>query len=75
MKKRQDTDKTQQATTAPSGLHPEDTKHFISRKMEWLPDWRKPDGYPGQEATSEQWAWELLRRNRYFQAHCSDVAS
>jgi len=70
MKKSQDADRTQQTTTAPSGLHPEDTKHFISRKMEWLPDWRKSDGYPAHDATSEQWAWELLRRNRYFQRDC-----
>jgi hypothetical protein len=36
---------------------------------EWLPNWRDPSSYPDPKNTSRtQWAWELLRRNKDYQA-------
>lgn len=34
----------------------------------YLPDWRQPQNYSYIESLSvEQWAWEVLRRNRGYQ--------
>lgn len=62
--------KSQTAMKAPHGLHPEDTAKFPRKRMEWLPDWRDPAAYPASGTSNAEWAWELLRRNRYFQRDC-----
>lgn len=35
----------------------------------WLPDWKEPESYPdpNDKVSSEQWAWEFLRRNPRYQ--------
>jgi hypothetical protein len=65
----------EQAVTAPHTLHPADTEGFVQRKMEWLPDWRDATAYPQGDISNEQWAWELLRRNRYFQKDCLEATT
>jgi type VI secretion system activator RovC-like protein/transcriptional regulator len=33
----------------------------------WLPDWKDKDNYPGPKTTSDEWAWQFLRRNPAYQ--------
>ncbi len=38
-------------------------------KPDWLPDWKDPTAYPNpKDTTTEQWAWEFLRRNPEYQS-------
>lgn len=38
-------------------------------KLDWMPDWQDANAYPADpaELTSEQWAWEFIRRNESYQ--------
>lgn len=39
-----------------------------TEKLDWIPDWKKQDQYPDPDKmTSEDWAWEFLRRNTKYQ--------
>ena len=42
-------------------------------KPDWIPNWRKESEYHDPETTtSQQWAWEFLRRNFDYQRDYSD---
>lgn len=42
-------------------------------REEWLPDWREEAQYSHtNNASSQQWAWEFLRRNPHYQAAWND---
>lgn len=40
---------------------------YLHASLSWLPDWTNKDAYPNPETTSsQQWAWEFLRRNPVY---------
>lgn len=47
------------------------------KKTQWIPDWQDASSYGLDPLKTEpsQWAWEFLRRNRYFQKECDDPAA
>jgi hypothetical protein len=51
----------------PSTLHPI-IEGFAPEETEWIPDWTDASKYDSH-IDKAHWAWEFLRRNRYFQQH------
>lgn len=33
----------------------------------WLPNWKREEEYPNNDASAKEWAWEFLRRNENYQ--------
>jgi Family of unknown function (DUF6499) len=51
-------------------------KKKLSKKPEWLPDWKDESKYPDpKEAGNRVWAWEFLRRNSKYQKVWDQFAS
>jgi hypothetical protein len=55
-------------------LLPLDAWHLRPKKDIPSADWKNSDSYQGHgEWSPEQWAWEFLRRNRFFQQDCDSL--
>lgn len=61
-------------TAAASFLHA--ISSHIPKNTDWIPDWQDASSYRLDLLKTEQsqWAWEFLRRNRYFQRYCDHAA-
>lgn len=51
-------------------------KKKLSKKPEWLPDWKDESKYPDPaKAVGRVWAWEFLRRNTQYQELWEEYAA
>jgi Family of unknown function (DUF6499) len=51
-------------------------KKKLSKKPEWLPDWKDESKYPDpKKAVGRVWAWEFLRRNPQYQELWEEYAA
>ena len=55
----------------------EDLKRTTFKKEEWIPDWEKRTEYDylTTASSSEEYAWEFLRRNKDYQLYCDSLSS
>lgn len=57
----------------PITLHPV-IEGYAPIHTKWIPNWMDVDSYDidVEKTDRARWAWEFLRRNRYFQQNCED---